>query len=259
VTTYRERILGAARADLAALPELVEQLDPTERHHDITAHRGKAIGSPALVHLEVVHLLHGGEHRPWHGEDPRYGDMTERYKAALVLAGWTRILAEELPEYPDLTEQPTVRSEAAVLIEYWSWISDQQWATELSRDIAKVAARVRTVLGIKPEPEYSCPQCGNPAYLQPGGILGCTEVQDHHIVVRDLEQQQRRRPPIGTKEVHDEFGVQPGTLRQWKNRRKIQPARTEHGRNWWWPWDVFCLLNPDIAEAIRIRDEVDAG
>jgi hypothetical protein len=112
-------------------------------------------------------------------------------------------------------------------------------------------------LGIRKAQRYRCPKCKNPAYLVPGGILSCSE--GHERVVRDLEQQQRRRPAISTKEVHDEFGVQPGTLRQWKNRRRIKPARTDRGRNWWWPWDVFCIVNPDIAEAIRLRDEIEAG
>jgi hypothetical protein len=310
MTTHRERLFGAARADLVALPELVEELSRlvADRHHDITGYKGRIAGSPAPLSIPVVHLTDGGRHKPaWHGEDPRqprfaltWYDRTKDektahtrifpteagawdafdrlqlaqqigarvtpwrardiYGVAGLLETWVRILWEEMPELPDLTEQATVRSEASVLVEHWAWISEQGWAEELANDVTAVTEDVRAALGEPKEQKYLCPECRNPAYLVPGGILSCQE--GHERVVRDLEQQQRRRPMATTKEICDEFGplgVNANLLRQWKFRRKIKPARTDHGQNWWWPWDVFCLVNPDIADALNLRDETEAG
>jgi hypothetical protein len=311
-------VLGAARADLVALPGLVDELARTltETHHDVSGYRAKIAGSPAPLSIPIVHLV-DTRHKPcWHGEDPRlptwvltWGrdsatgqpiyqrlyatrdaaesalhrlrpldrdtarthrwDTTDRYGIAPTLETWVRVLVDELVEqngplaFPDLTERATVRSEAATLVEWWSFIAEQQWGAELAQDVTTMANQVRAALGEKPELELKCPQCNNPAYMQPGGILACTEVPDHDVVVRDLEQQLRRRPALATKDICEEFDLEPGTLRIWKRRRKIKPARTEqHGRterNWWLPWDVFCLVNPDIADAIRLREEVAEG
>lgn len=331
----RDRLLGQARADLVALPDLIDQLGSTlaDRHHDVAGKGGKIIGSPAPLSMPVVHLAAGGIHKPhWWGEDPRhtrwaltwYGRLNDektarttvhttqaaawrefhrisglpapleehqlalaritpwrardQYDVASLLEAWVRVLCDEWPDthelteeeawvrdrlgydlrgMPELAEQATVRSEAAVLIEHWDWITEQPWALELAEDITRITRQVRSQLGIRPEPEYGCPQCGNRAYLQPGGILACTEVQEHHVVVRDLEQQQRRRPPMTSKEIVDEFGITLAQLWQWKHRRKISPTRTERGKHWWLPWDVFCLVNPDIADAIERRAELD--
>lgn len=256
MTTHRERALGQARADLVALPDLVAELARlvADRHHDTTGYRGKVIGSPAPLQIPVVHLV-DVRHKPrWHGEDPRHAPIADRYGIAPALETWVRVLAEELPEWPDLTERATVRSECATLVEHWAWITEQEWATELAQDVTTMASQVRAALGVPKEQRYACPECGNPAYLVPGGILSCQE--GHERVVRDLERQQRRRPAITTKDAVAEFGLSEPQLWQWKHRRKIVPSKDERGRLWWWPWDIFCLLNPDIAEAIRLRDEM---
>ena len=305
----REKLLGQARADLVALPDLVTELARlvADRHHDVTGYRGKVAGSPAPLSMPIVHLADTRHKARWHGEDPRYPtwvltwgrdpatgqvlqqrlyasrdlaengrerlppadretahihrwDVADQYGITATLESWVRILWEEMPEIPDLTELATVRSECATLVEHWDWIGEQQWAIDLAEDVTRLTATVKAHLGIKPEPEYRCPQCHNPAYLQPGGILACTEVPDHDVVVRDLEAQMRRRPALPTKDICAEFEVEPGTLRVWKHRRKIRPAPANGtNRDHWFPWDVFCLLNPDIAEGFATRDEVDAG
>jgi hypothetical protein len=300
-----------------ALPDLVAELARlvSDRHHDITGFRGKVIGSPAPLQIPVVHLAHGGMHRPaWWGEDPRqprwaltwydrakdertahttlhstedaawraFHRVTglpaplevhqlalvritrwraqDQYGAAPLLETWVRVLTDELVDqfgpaaFPDLTEQATVRSEAATLIEHWSFITEQRWAEDLAQDVGALTAQVKAALGVPKEEKYACPECGNPAYIVPGGILSCQE--GHERVVRDLEMQQRRRPAMSTKDTCAEFDLTETQLWQWKHRRKITPTKDERGRLWWWPWDVFCLLNPDIADAIRLRDEM---
>lgn len=256
VTTAEQR-LGQARVDLAALPDLVDELARcvTERL-PVEGLRGKP-ASKAPLRLDVVHLTDVRRKPGWDGDDPREVDVADRYGVAAVLESWTRVLAEELPDYPDMAEVATVRSEAALLIEHWTWIDDQQWAEELAEDVATLARQVRAALGIRPAERYRCPQCGDRAYTMPGGFLSCPS--GHERSVRDLELQQRRRPPLPTAEVCAEYGIEVSRLWQWHKRHKIKPVESRGRSLMWLPWDVFCLVNPDIAAALDARDVLEAG
>lgn len=250
--------VGLARADLVALPDLVEELARciTERL-PVDGLRGKP-GSKVPLRLDVLHLV-DNRHKPdWDGLDPRETeDVAERFGVGPVLESWTRVLAEELPEYPDMAEHATVRSEAALLVEHWDWITTQPWATELARDVARMVGQVRAALGIRPEPHYRCPKCGERALLVDGGFLVCPS--QHEQSVRDVEAQQRRRPPMSTGDVCAEYGIAVSRLWQWRKRRKIHPVESLGRSLMWLPWDVFCLVNPDIAEALEASDRLEAG
>jgi hypothetical protein len=257
----RDRLLGQARADLVALPDLVGELArlvADRTNHDVSGYHRKVVGSPAPLSIPVVHLV-DQRHKPgWEGADPRIAPIGDRYGIVPTLTLWIRVLTEELPDYPELTEQATVRSECAVLLEHWSFIQGRPWAIRLADDVTRITGTVKAQLGIRPEMVLRCPQCSNAAYLQPGGVLACTEVPEHDLVVRDLDRQMRRRPPLPTKDICAEFDIEPGTLRVWKNRRKIKPAPSHPERDHWFPWDVFCLLNPDVAEAFAARDDTSS-
>jgi hypothetical protein len=252
-----ERRLGRARADLVALPDLMAELARcrTERLPDDGSNRHGKPGSRPPMRLDVLHLVDDRRKPGWEGDDPRLVRLSERYGVAPLLETWTRVLAEELPEYPDLAEHATVRSEAAVLVEHWDWIADQQWANELADDVITVAGWVRVSLAIRPEPKFRCPTCANRAYLVVGGFLTCSE--GHEQSIRDLEMQQRRRPPMTTKEVCDEYQITPGRLFTWRNRKRITPIEAEGEPLKWLPWDVLCLVNPDIAAALDERDQLE--
>lgn len=255
--TDRAKRLGRARADLVALPDLVDELSGcrTERV-PVEGMRGKP-GSKAPLRLDVVHLVDDRRKPDWEGIDPREADVSDRFGVTPMLESWTRVLAEELPEYPEMAERATVRSEAALLLEYWGWIADQQWADELAEDVATVAGLVRSSLGIRPEPSFRCPRCNDRAFLAAGGFLVCPS--QHEQSVRDLEAQQRRRPPMSTTDVCKEYGISAPRLWQWHQRRKIRPVESQGRSLIWLPWDVFCLVNPDIAEALDARDTLEAG
>jgi hypothetical protein len=142
-----------------ALPGLCDELTRclTERGTAIGLHR--ISGSPALIRLDVFHLLDPRHKEGWDGADPREENYTDRLGVAPLLESWVRVLWEDLPELLELTEVATVRSEAAVLVEYWAFIETQQWGEELARDVSRITTEVRAALGIRPEYRPRCRWC----------------------------------------------------------------------------------------------------
>jgi hypothetical protein len=207
------------------------------------------------MRLDVVALLDERRKPGWEEDDPRITKLAKRYGVTPLLETWTRVLTKELPEYPDLAEHATVRSECSVIVEHWAFITEQPWARYLADDVLTVAGWVKVALAMTPEPTYSCPTCKNRAYLVVGGFLTCSE--GHEQSVRDVELQQRRRPPMTTKDVCDEYKITPGRLFNWRTRKRITPIETEGEPLKWLPWDVFCLVNPDIATALDERDQLE--
>lgn len=255
--------LGQARAALVTLPDDLDQLARclTEKPAATGGNgkSGKVSASPAPLRLEVLHLVDDRRKPGWEGEDPRLQNLGDRYGAAAILESWTRVVVEEIPDdlRPDLAETATARSEAAVLVEVWPWVEQQQWAGELADDVLVLAGKVRFALGVRPTPRYFCPKCRSRAFVGVGGFLVCEE--GHEESIRDLEGRYRRRPALATKDITEEFGVSSAQLWQWKSRKKITPVRQEGRTHYWLPWDVFCLLNTDVAAAIDLRDAADAG
>lgn len=179
------------------------------------------------------------------------------YGVLTLLESWTRIVCEEMDDPPYPTEPPSVQGECSALVEAWDWIEEQQWADELAEDVQQVAGRVRAALFVRKEPRYRCPECGERAYLVVGGFLTCAN--QHEQSVRDLELQYRRRPPAATRELAEEFNIAPERIRKWAERKQIKPVRTEGRAALYLPWDVFCLVNPDIRSALDERDSVKEG
>lgn len=257
----RNRVLGRARADLATLPDLVTQLagQLTERP-TVTGEGGggKVTGSPALIRLDVLHLTDPRRKDSWDGEDPRLASLGDRYGVLATLEAWTRVIWEEMPEHerPEFSDQATVGSETSVLIEVWDWIEDQQWAEELAEDVSRKASQVRSSLGFQREQRFRCITCGNRAFFRFGDdFLVCED--NHETSVRNLEEQQRRRPALPTADIVTEFGITRDRLYSWHKRRQIRPAPGK-GPKLWFPWDVLMLLNPDIAAGFEARDTADS-
>jgi hypothetical protein len=255
----------------------------------------KVSGSPAPLRLDVLHLVDERRKAGWHGEDPRsprwalnwtwrdedYSklyptkeaaenamDMLDErinkahvsqwkpqdvYGAAALLESWTRIVNEEMAEPPDMAEVASARSEASVLIEVWDWVEDQAWGEELADDVIALGRRVRNALGVKREPKFACIKCGNRAYLRFGdNFLVCEE--GHEVSVRELEEQQRRRPAVSIEQIMYEFGVSRERIYGWTKRKQVTPMEGSRPMKLF-PWDVILLVNPDLADAIKIRDE----
>jgi hypothetical protein len=109
-----------------------------------------------------------------------------------------------------------------------------------------------------PGPKLTCPTCGNAAFID-GEWLVCQEVQDHDRTVRDIEHEYRFAPKATATDLAARFGITVDVIYKWRSRGKLHPAGKE-GRNvYFWPWDVFCLVNPTVAEAIDARDTAIAG
>jgi hypothetical protein len=114
-----------------------------------------------------------------------------------------------------------------------------------------------------PGPRILCIKCGNEAYISNGWLV-CREVREHQRTVKSIEMEYRRRLPMPSDDLAEEFHLEPGQLREWTRSHKLRPAG-EHKtggrgrpRKTFWPWDVFLLCNPAIAEALTRRDTVPA-
>ena len=134
----------------------------------------------------------------------------------------------------DLTETATVRSECAVLVEYWPFIEAQQWAVELAEDVTRIAAAVRAQLGIRPEYRPSCRKCGSTvipvdgdrkltsweaaAY---GACTGCEWTYPTGPALAALAQVQE---PMPLREISEVIGVPIPTLHRWHTDGLIAPV-----------------------------------
>jgi predicted Zn-ribbon and HTH transcriptional regulator len=234
--THRERVLGQARADLVALPGLCEELARclTERAAVAGVQR-KVSGSPALIRLDVFHLLDPRRKPGWDGADPREENYAGWLGVAPLLESWVRVLWEDLPEILELTETATVRSEASVLVEFWPFIEAQQWAEELAKDVSRAAETVRRTLGIRPDYQPKCRKCGFTvipveadtrklttweacAY---GACTGCDWTYPKGPALDALAQVQE---PLPLAEIADVAGIPIKTLYRWHAEELIVPV-----------------------------------
>lgn len=259
----REKLLGEARAALSQLPDLVAELARlvADRNHDVSGWQKKVVGSPAPLSIPIVHLT-DQRHKPgWEGEDPRIQDLGDRYGITPSLETWVRVLQDEFPgthqltekeawvrkrwgELPaviELTEQATVRSECAVLIEYWSFIEDQRWAVELAEDVQRITRVVKAQLGIRPEYRPTCRKCGSTvipvdadrnltswesaAY---GACTGCDWTYPTGPALAALGQVQA---PMQLRDIAPVIGIPVKTLHRWYEEGLISPATDGQKRN----------------------------
>lgn len=230
------RKLGQARADLVALPGLLEELARCKTEHDPGAKRsGKITGSPSPVRLDVLHLTDERRKPGWEGEDPRLHSLGDRYGAAALLESWTRVVFEEMPEdeRPQLADRATVRTESAVLLEVWDWIGGQQWAEELADDVTALAGKVRTSSRIRREYRPRCRYCrDNVAPVDDahrettweacayGLCKGCGRTFAPGPELAALGQVQK---PMSLKEASEVTGIPVSTLHRWADQGAITP------------------------------------
>lgn len=222
------RLLGRARADLAALPDLVDTLARclTERPADTAPARTSRTGSQAPLRLDVVHLTDTRRKPDWDGTDPRAQDLTDRHSVVAVLESWTRVVAEELPDFPELAEHATVRTEASVLVEHWNWITGQQWADELAEDVTRITRQVRQALGERREYTPRCRElhCGwRLTPMDNGTWYSCTGCGRDYTLDADLKALGELQTAT-LAEISDLLGIPVKTLHRWHKEGAISPA-----------------------------------
>jgi hypothetical protein len=232
----RAKKLGEARADLSALPDLLDELARclTERGDTTGGKPGKISGSPPPLRLDVLHLVDDRRKPGWEGEDPRIQQLEDRYGATATLESWTRVVWEEMRnDRPEMADHPTVRTEASVLIEVWSWIEDRQWAEELAEDVTALTKRVRAALGHRPEYRPRCRYCRD--VVKPvdadhttstweacafGLCSGCSATYPKGPALDALGQVQE---PLPLKDVAEMTGLPLATLYRWYVVGAISP------------------------------------
>jgi hypothetical protein len=261
--------LSETRKHLGELPDLFAQLshfwEPGSSPKDPDQRRGKS--NPAhrsVVNLDVLDLTDVREKanaeptRTDYDLDRRAG--ARRQGVLPTLASWSRLVDSELwdagIEHEEQAAEATVSGECGYLLRHMTWIGQQAWLNELHDDVEWLRKDLRRAIGDfdRPTLRLVCPQCGSPSELINVKWLACSLSDRHDTSVDDLEGQYRRKPPMTTSEVCREFRVSSAQLWQWKTRRKITPIPREGRELAWLPWDVFCVLNPDIKKAIDMRD-----
>lgn len=135
------------------------------------------------------------------------------------------------------------------------WLAENLPATwaDFVTELGAIHWRYRLAARETPGPQLTCPDCGHPAFID-GLWMVCREVETHTRTVKSIENELRFDRATPTVVIVSRFDVTEDRLYQWRRRGKLKPARQEGRVLYWWPWDVFCLLNPDVAEAIAMRD-----
>jgi hypothetical protein len=256
------KVVSRVRRDLAAIPDLANQLPDLpvrgQGGGDGDIKRSPASPSRPPLDLQLLELRQGRELDNWvmlavdemleAGIDtPEDTPPANRGPSIAANCAWLAQHAEWIiehnPDVPDLTNRKTGKTIPAF--------------TGFPTAIRQLHWQYRRAAGDLPGPRISCPECGNRAFID-GAWMFCTEVEEHARSIKEIEQGHRLAPAETTAEVCDRFGIDDDRLFQWKKRGKIRPARKDGRKLYWWPWDVFCQLNPTVAEAIEARDTASA-
>lgn len=205
--------------------------------------------------------------------------------AGRELSYWVMLAIDEMteqgtePTNPPSSREPTITDNCTWLTNNADWITEHNPdAPEITNRktgktvpaftgfptaIRQLHAAYQRAAGNIPGPKISCPKCGNSAFIE-GEWLICREVEEHARTVKDIEHDYRRRPAMTPDDLSNEFQVTAQQLHEWTRRGKLHAAGDHktggRGRpkKIFWPWDVFLLQNPTIAEALEARDAVMA-
>lgn len=235
---------------LTELPTLMAELvaiGETPAIHQETETRRPIPGSRPPVNLNRLTLLSGSE------------------SALSILTAWTRHAMTEARaadvDLPDMTEHATVATECTWLLATRFYLIHQPWAPTMVGDLATLHGRIRQALNYRPEIRYICPECADTMRLQPGDQW--FQCDSGHVIEATYDPAIRREPAQSTSEICQRFNITPNDLANWRRRGKLTPHKPggtgSHEQAMWFPWDVFLIQRPDIAQAIHERETRKAG
>ena len=231
---------------LGQIPDLYGQLptidepdrtDPGEPND--TGGTSTKPGSSAPLNLTVVHLT-DTRHKPgWRRHDPGRVATIHRLGTLPALYWWTQTiepcLAAAGVTIPDHTKIATVASECAWLAQVTTFVLAQPWAPLYVRDIAKIQQRLTEAATGTREWTPRCGQCAVDSKvvdLEPqdeGAWWKCPHCSKEYTpgAMSDLG---RRQPPLPADQIAAALSISETTIRVWKIRGYLTPAKHDRGR-----------------------------
>ena len=252
--------MTTTREKLGRIPDLAAEVwltrDAPNPGGDSGRHVQPTYGSRPPINLAMFDAL-----RPI---DPDLATETAgKWLCNAVRIAWKIMWANgvELDPYP-IAQQPTYASESAWLLatvdlwERWEQVTfhgELELAGRTIGDEINNCYNELSRLAREPRPvRMRCPQCSAILRAQPGGEwLFC---DSGHAVNggRKLASEYWNKPAMKTEAIAKELGIQPGTLRQWKNRGKIQPEYSDGKDDWWRPREVLMVKFPELRESFDV-------
>ena len=263
---------------LHEIPDLALEAVMTIDHPNPSATTGqhrhtKSDSAPAPTNLHALTLLAATtdpdpDHRPpithRHGATPDemravLGDQDDAGPLMTDLLMAVRVIVEEHPDsapaWPDHTWSAICAwlRDTALL-----WDADRFTREWVDETVRRVWQALRQLVRAPREVRYVCPTCGDTMRLQSGQRWFLCD-SGHQT---EADAPIRREPAQPTADICKRFQITEDTLKGWRKRGKITPASNGRGRgvqSTWWPWDVYLILNPAIADAIEQCDTQGAG
>lgn len=197
-------------------------------------------GSSAPLNLTVVHLT-DTRHKPgWRRHDPGRVATIHRFGTLPALYWWTQTIEPALADahvaIPDHTEVATVATECAWLAQVTTFVLAQPWAPLYVRDIAAIHDRLaQATTGRGPGFIPRCDRCardGKAVRLEPqddGSWWKCPKCSKEHTPGSSIDLG-RRQPPLPADQIAAALSISETTIRVWKIRGYLTPAKHDRGR-----------------------------
>ncbi len=251
LTTHLARI-PALYANLPTIDE-PDRGDPGDPNDAGTS--GRKPSSAAPVNLTAIHLTDTRTHRVgWWAHNPDRTPTIARFGAWPTLHWWTTAIhAQAATAGVTLDPPPEAGIQNAItwLTNARTFILAQRWADIYAADIAELHDRLEQAsTGHGPEFVPRCDRCalnGRVVKLEPRDDQSwwkCPACNKEFTpgTAGDLA---RRQPPLPADEVAAAAGISPATIRTWKLRRLIAPAKHDHGRPLY-----------HLADVLRVKERV---
>lgn len=232
---------------LTAIPTLYSQLPAIDEPDRTDAgdtndagHTDRKPGSAAPLNLTVVHLTDTRQKRGWRHHNPGNVPTIQRLGTLPALFWWTQLVLPPMleragVEIPPQVDPATVETECAWLAQVQPFVLAQPWAPMFVRDIAQLHAKLEQTSTGKTEFIPRCDTCalqGRVVKLDPqddASWYKCPHCNKEFTPSRSGDLA-RRQPPLPGAVIAGALGISESTIRMWKLRGYLAPAKHEHGR-----------------------------